>query len=170
MKILSEIGHVENPSAKILFTQVTQTAPGVCGICGKGQDPRGFVDTGLNFEYWGKLYLDFDCVVQIAAVFGLISPAEYEELLGERDLATLELHQAQGRVLDLEKVIEGLTNLRDYFSTVSTGTFDPLEEELTRSPETEQPSIPKPISPDGSDSIKFGKTPEPPRKQGLLNL
>lgn len=174
MSVLNQIGHVENPSARILFTQVAQTAPGQCGICGKGQSEEGFADTQLDFEFWGRLIFCKDCVAEIASVFGFISSVDYEDLLGEKDLAQLQFHGANDKIIELEKVIDGFTNLRSYLSTVSTGTIDPdifpLQEIIVTSDESESGPIQNTSETISENSGQSGTTPESPRKQRLLNI
>lgn len=169
MSILNEIGHVENPSARIQFLQVAQTTPGQCGICGKGQDKRGFADTQLDFEYWGRLILCCDCTGQIAAVFGFISPSDYEELLGERDLTILQLHEATERIQSLEKVIDGFTDLRNSIRIVATDTLDNLEGNPGETVPTKP--VAEPVIESNDRTIEQQrKTPKPDRSKGLLNI
>jgi hypothetical protein len=176
MTILNDIGHVENPSARIQFLQVAQTTPGQCGICGKGQDSRGFADTQLDFEWWGRLILCADCALQIGEVFGFISSVDYEDLLGERDIAQLELKEARSQIENMRKVID---NLNDYWfsiRSVSTGTMDNLETEpgtiIQTEPITgsELPAIPELSDLDKSDAIEQRKIGKSISKPGLLNI
>jgi len=155
MTILSDIGHVENPAARIKFLPIPQASPGQCGICGKGQDERGFADPGLDFEFWGTLIFCADCAGQIAAVFGFISVADYEDILGERDTAQLELRESKIQIEKLRSVID---NLNDYWRDirpVSSGIMDNLE------PVTEENGITEGITESKPKSIQSTSKPEP---------
>jgi hypothetical protein len=176
MTILSDIGHVENPAARIKFLPIPQATPGQCGICGKGQDARGFADPGLDFEFWGTLIFCADCAGQIAAVFGFISVSDYEDILAERDTAQLELRETKGQLEKLRSVVDNLNSYWADIRPVSTGTMDNLESvpEKTGITEPVTESKPEPIQPvSGIKSTitkQHGATAEPSRKQGLLNL
>lgn len=121
----STIAHVENPSDRIRVQQVPQSSPGQCGICGKGQEPNGFVDPQLDFEYYGALIFCRDCTLQMAAIFGLITPEDYEEIVAEASLLRLNLAKATEQIFKLEEIVDGLTNYwRDTRpSVVSSGVF-----------------------------------------------
>lgn len=170
------LGHVENPSAKIQHTFVLQTSPGCCAICGSGQDPNGFVDTGLDFEFWGRVFFCPQCVEQIAGVFGFIHPKVVEDLQGERDLATLELHQANDRITHLESVLGGLSVLGLNIPVVSTGIIydmDPPEGEKLPTEESPE-SIFSPVQPSSESGEQIDgqstETGKSPRKQRHLNI
>lgn len=105
----NNLAHVENPSDRITIQQVPQSAPGQCGICGKGQDPDGFVDPQLDFEYWGALIFCRECTTQMAAIYGLISPEVYGEIVAEVGLLQLQLNEVNKKNARLEGVVSGLT-------------------------------------------------------------
>lgn len=167
----SLLGHVENPSDKILFTQVIMTAPGQCAICGSGQDQNGFVDTGLDFEFWGRVFFCPQCTGQIAAVFGFISPADYDDLQGERDLAQLELRRANETIENMRRIVDGLRgiSLLNPIPSVPVTEFINVED-VQEPPESVfapiQPTS-ESIEPDVPEPTKTGKS---SGKPGLLNI
>ena len=166
------LGHVENPSAKITFTTVIQTAPGQCSVCGSGQDPNGFVDTGLDFEFWGRVYFCLQCTEQIAAVFGFISPADYEDLQGERDLALLELKNSRDLIEQMRGIINGLRNISilNPIPSVPDSELIVVEQEPETIAESEQPSIFSAPATDSENAKQSGETRKPSGKPGLLNI
>lgn len=169
MAILNDMGYVDNPSARIQFLQVAQTSPGQCGICGTGQAKEGFADTQLDFEYWGRLILCRNCTAQIAAVFGFIAPADYEEMLGELDLTKLNLNEALGKVKELESIVDSFNSYWARSRNYTTGLV--TDDEAFEEPKSpEQPTISEPNRVDEEPIREQQSTPKPTRKQGLLNL
>lgn len=170
------IGHVENPSAKILFTQLTRTAPGQCATCGSGQDKNGFCDTQLDFEFYGRLYFCSNCVAEIAAVFGFISPVDYAEMEDEVNLSKLEKQRYIEKIDNLEEIIDGISGLKSLISSDPFKSADYLEatepevksEPRVIEPEsnTEQPNV----EPSDSTTGKSGPVTKSVSKPGLLNI
>lgn len=170
------LGHVENPSAKIQWTQRPMTAPGQCATCGSGQDKNGFVDTGLDAEFWGRIFFCYTCTREIGAVFGFIAPEDYEELDGERNLALLNLDKAENRNREFENIVRGLNNVGGFFNfphidpptVVETST-----EEQPSNTGTEQPELDS-VQSDGGNGDQSpkqsGKIAGPARGKGLLNI
>lgn len=170
------LGHVENPSAKILFTQILHTAPGQCATCGSGQDKNGFCDTQLDFEYYGRVYFCSNCVAEIAAVFGFISPTDYAELEDELNLAKMEKQRDIDRIDHLEEIINGITGLKSLFSNSPAYTLADMEtpeQETIAAGKLTEPEL-KPISEpsgiDESNSGESGSITKPSGKSGFLNL
>lgn len=170
------IGHVENPSAKIQFVQITLTAPGICAICGSGQDENGFVDTGLDFDFWGRLYFCPQCTIQLAAVFGFISPLDYADLEAELDFKKLELENAHERIRLLEGIVDGVSGLNRLFNSVperftpsmEVSTVEIVSDESIISTESEP--IQSSSESNKSNAGESGTTSKPIGKQRLLNL
>ncbi len=46
-------------------------APGTCGRCGHGTPDRGVIDMGLQFRFYGRLYLCGDCAREVGAAVGM---------------------------------------------------------------------------------------------------
>lgn len=168
------IGHVENPSAKIQFVQITQTAPGCCATCGSGQDKYGFVDTGLDAEFWGRVYFCSNCALEIAAVFGFISPGDYADLEAELDYGKLELEKMTEKADNFERILSGLDGLRALIPGSFIDSNLPSNEVPKQETESVDESKPDDVeSNDGDDkqiigqSGTSGKSSSKPR---LLNL
>jgi hypothetical protein len=79
----------------------------------------GMVDLQADIDWYGSVYICSDCALQVARIFGAISPAEYEGM--ERDLtnALADLSKLRQENLGLKKVVDGY---RDYGQLV-TGDF-----------------------------------------------
>lgn len=167
------LGHVENPSAKVQFSQVPQTAPGQCAICGSGQDKNGFIDTGLDFDFWGRVFFCFNCGLQLAAVFGFISPLDYADLEAELDFNKLELESANEEIKNLRGILDGVSGLNKLLDASLVRNI-PVVEVLKSAPESSTPSESEPVqSPNGpskQDAGESGETSKPANKQRLLNL
>jgi len=170
------LGHVENPSAKIQWIQIPMTAPGQCATCGSGQDKNGFVDTGLDAEFWGRIIFCYTCTREIGAVFGFIAPEDYEELDGERNLALLNLDQAENRNREFEGIVRGLNNLGGFFNRAglpSSPIVETPEPEQPPSSGTEQTELEPVQSSSGNSSEssqQSGKVAGLTGGKGLLNI
>lgn len=174
------IGHVENPSAKVQFTKITHTAPGCCAICGSGQDNSGFVDSGLDFEFWGRVYFCCQCTLEIAAVFGFISPADYADLEAELDSTKFNLKNMTEKTEHLEKALAGLLDIRNHLDINSPESLPAVEVPTTSTPNeiTADESINSPsgeAEPQSTPSNKptsgqSGSIAKSASKPGLLNI
>lgn len=174
----STLAHVENPSDRITFQLVPQASPGQCGICGNARDPNGFVDPKLDFEFWGSLLFCSVCTLQMAAIFGFISPEAYEDLLAEASLVSLELSEAREKIKKLEGIIDGLTDYWRSFrvgpsvdiSDVPSSIFAPISESEGHTSGAESETIRESGESDGATSEKSGETSKPVSKQGSFNI
>lgn len=104
-----------NPSGRITLIQSPQALPGQCGICGKNEDPEGFVDAQLSFEFYGALIYCSECVSEMAHLYGFITPGEQEKLEDELDSLRFEVATLRAAILNLENITDKLTSdrLRD---------------------------------------------------------
>lgn len=155
------IGYVENPSARVQFAQITRTAPGQCALCGNGQCEAGFIDTGLDFEFWGRVYFCANCALEISAVFGFISPDEYADLEAELNIAKFELKNMTEKTMNLEKALAGLSSIRDLFNpdiNKPGGIVETPEQKIGSESGTTE-SEPTPSKSNGDDKPKPNSNP-----------
>ena len=174
------IAHVENPSARITIQQVPQASPGHCGICGKGQDPNGFVDPQLDFDYYGSLIFCKDCIAQMAAIFGFISPEDYDELTGELDLTKLDYNEALGKIQELERIVDGFTGYwnNGRVSTIIPSNGPPIPSQVSEVLSNESEPSSESEQSTGSTTSKSGteittkqrETSKSSSGKGLLNI
>ena len=166
---MTMIGHVEEASAKVQFTDVTRTAPGCCALCGRGQDDNGFIDTGLDYEFWGRLYFCSNCALQLAAVFGFISPEDYADLEAELNYTKLQLQQKTEIAESLKDAVRGLSIFNNSLSFASSDAVDDVEKpKSTELPKPE--SIPNTLKLGGESPKQSGTTGKSSGKSGFLNI
>lgn len=143
MSIDQMIAHVESQSARIRIQMRPVSAPGQCAICGNGQDPKGYVDPQLDFEFWGALIFCSECTAEMAAIYGFISPEVWEDLQGELAIANRNNEQLKEKIEKLEKVIESFNSLfNTHFGSV-TGSSNFNTDEV---PENPQPESKQPVA------------------------
>lgn len=108
---MTSLAHVECPSDRITFQLIPQVSPGVCGICGKGQDPNGFVDPRLDFEFYGSLIFCINCTTQMASIFGLIGEEVYEDVIAENGSLQKKVRLLEEEKIKLEGLVDGFSYL-----------------------------------------------------------
>src|SRR3954470_5961042 len=87
--------------------------PNKC-LCGKFMGT--FVDTGLNEEFYGQIYVCIDCFREIGEQLGLVSTEAYEN-------TNAALEAAREEITRLKTVNEGLKNaVRDLSSVFGEPT------------------------------------------------
>lgn len=83
--------------------------PAICGGCGKIEDPEGFVDTALNFEFYGALVFCCSCAFEMTTVF---PEAPYHTMRNR----ILQLEEAiiskDATIASLERGLDGITATR----------------------------------------------------------
>jgi hypothetical protein len=86
------------------------STPGVCGSCGISESKDGFVNTGLDFEFWGTLIFCRNCVSEMASIYGLISPEVAEDYQLEKDLLIKEVEVLREALTSSKGIIDGFSN------------------------------------------------------------
>lgn len=119
----SMLAHVENPSARITVQMTPQASPGHCGICGVSECQDGFVDPRLDFEFYGSLIFCSNCTAVIAAVFGFISPEDYQDIVAELQYYQLKLREAEIQIKEQDKIIDGFSSR--WLNRDSTPLYNP---------------------------------------------
>lgn len=59
------------------------SAPSKCAFCSLGHNQNGtvnFIDTTLDFDFYGVVYICSNCLTEIAKSLGYIAPEEYTQL------------------------------------------------------------------------------------------
>lgn len=108
------------PDARIQLIPNPVASPGCCIICGSHEHPVGFADARLDVEFYGTIIFCGNCSGSFAALFGWISPQDYEAL--QRSNAALQLENSgyEARLTALGAVENAITSyLTDY------GDIDP---------------------------------------------
>lgn len=93
-------------------------SPAKCMICGNGTCDEGYVKLGVFYDFEGEQYLCRNCVIQIAELFGCLTPEEAQHL--QEQAATLATENAKlwEEVNDVRPVMDTLSKLfgvRAYF-------------------------------------------------------
>lgn len=83
--------------------------PAICAGCGKIEEPNGFVDTKLQFEFYGAVVFCCDCAFEMTTVF---DEAPYHTMRAR----ILELESAviskDATIASLERALDGITSAR----------------------------------------------------------
>lgn len=173
----STLAHVESFSDRIVFQMVPQASPGQCGICGVGQDSNGFVDPRLDFEFWGSLIFCRNCTLQMGAIFGLISPEVYGDVVAESDLAKLHLRQAEERIAKLEGIVDGFNDYwRQYRTNPDSNVspppsiFSPINESEGQTSGTESEPVSGPNRTESISDEKSSSTSKSSSRKGPLDI
>lgn len=128
-----------------------EALPGQCKGCGAA-DRGPYVDTTWSEEYYGAIYFCRDCVLEMAFLYGAISPEAADKI-------KLELAEAKQAQFDAEVKLRSLSNVKEtvdaYFSTLSginsginTGPATSVNFEVTE-PAVVEPAGPTVESSDG---------------------
>lgn len=111
------------------LTKSPQALPGKCGGCGRATDNLGFIDTGLQFDYYGALLFCSECVLTMASKFGYITTEVADKLISKVAELETETIIQRDAILKLEEALDGLQAARDALSTLRGSTSDkPVDE------------------------------------------
>lgn len=86
------------------------STPGVCGTCGTNICEQGFVNLGLDFEFYGTLIICRTCIIEMSAIYGLISCEQAEELSIELQESRNEVDKLRCELIAAKQVIDGFVN------------------------------------------------------------
>lgn len=115
------------------------SVPNECVGCGKTDngnvlDPPtspGMVDVQKDIDFYGAVYVCSDCSLQMARIFGAITPAEYSDMEHQLHLAVHENSELRKENLALKKVVDGYRELGNLAAgEFHTAIFAGLEESL----------------------------------------
>ena len=120
-----------NPSGRVQRIGTGQLLPpGTCILCGTGQCDDGFIDIGVNVEWFGQIYFCAICGLEIGGSVGAYSSAEVNHINGLFNVAVEERNALKER---LDGAESELTTLRSAISIVSSNgsVVDSPSENLT---------------------------------------
>jgi len=141
-------------------------APNICIGCGTTDNGNtegksfGMVDLGRDIDWYGVCYICYNCIRELAAVAGLISPGDYEDIANR--LASRELQVTQ---LTVEN--EHLRRIVDGYSSLSLSNFGHDDSDGTDLEDT--PSLGEETSPDESEDISSDGDKLPEEASGGTN-
>lgn len=158
-------------------------APGICVTCGRhgNSDERGMVDTGVDQDYYGVIYVCSMCVLEMAEQYGAASPATQLNNLAATELLERTLQETKNRLAKAERILDGIGGLHllDADLPSTSDSIEPVvevvEEEADESAgpvsdsvdpgEALQSAIDEPSAIEGPDD--FFDSSEPEREQTL---
>lgn len=167
-----------NPSGRVQVYPSPVAAPGQCGMCGKAEHPKGFVDIRMDFEFYGVLYFCYDCVGDIGRAVGFYAPEDLSSLRARVERQDDELVILREAILGMESTVDGLLkNVGRIGRRVDpTGTdvvISPVPDPGTGSGATEpvvsEPAGPPP-EPAGGGTPEVGATAQPVSVEGPNDL
>ncbi len=85
--------------------------PACCVVCRGGVGP--FVDTELQFDWYGAMYICSDCILHTGRMIGMISKDQAEKLIAENVAASearFELETKLARLTTLESTLNDLVD------------------------------------------------------------
>lgn len=99
-----------DPSGKFSRVSTGDLAlPAMCGGCGKIEDPEGFVDTKLQFEFYGALVFCCSCAFEMTTVF---PEAPYHTMRERIRQLEAKIVAKDAENASLERALDGLTSAR----------------------------------------------------------
>lgn len=97
------------------------SAPSKCAFCGIGHNDDGrrlFIDTSLDLDFYGVVYMCSTCLNEIAESLGYISNDKWDGLKLKLDHTQMENNELKGENEGLRTAIISLSNHRCYQSTL----------------------------------------------------
>jgi len=141
------------------------SAPAKCAFCGIGHNDEGrrlFIDTSLDLDFYGVVYMCSTCLNEIAESLGYISNDKWDGLRLKTQYLNEENNNLKGENEGLRVAVSSLSNHRCYQSTLP----EPSDVELKEDPTYEDPTggITKGVEPEESNPD------EPNSESGLSNV
>ena len=82
--------------------------PGTCILCGTGFCDDGFIDFGVNLEWFGQIYFCATCALEIGGSVGAYSSAEVNHINGLFNVAVEERNALKERLDNAESELHTL--------------------------------------------------------------
>lgn len=113
----------QSPSAKYQIIEQPGALPGCCFMCRADATNREwFVDIGLQWEFWGAVYLCNACLEEISGTVGWITPQYAQKLIAERAQMAMDRDLLLDRIQSMQAMEAAIG---DYISARG-GSLDPL--------------------------------------------
>ncbi len=153
------------------YVPTVQMLPGNCMLCGKAQDPQGFVDTQVTIDGYGQCAICYTCTTGLQAAFNLDAMARPlitdSALNGVESLnsAVKELKEKYDNSIDnLSRYVDGLSQHFSRCAEILGAEYD-ARVRAGRIPTNEPDSEPEPAP--GERSARENRIAEPVSKQQL---
>lgn len=164
MKTLVERMLSLDPTSKFKIVDQPYALPSKCAFCGIGHNEDGkrvFIDTTLDLDWYGVVYICSTCFIQVAQALGFIAPEAWEKVVESSTNSLIENEQLKGENEGLRVAVSALSNHR-CFRPLSGG--DPGD----HSGASEAPEL-------SGDTLEGGKptgsdAPEPDDGKGLPDV
>ena len=142
------------------LTQSPQALPGKCGQCGKAKDNLGFIDTGLQFDFYGALIFCSECVLDMASKFGYINMETADNLKSRVAALEEENMRQRAALLGLEEALDGLQLIRDNLGVgiIDKSRLDTLIKPETSELPTKETAEPTPVSETTEPNVESGNS------------
>lgn len=140
--------------------QTPQALPGTCGGCGKAKWEQGFIDTDLQFDFYGALIFCGECVLDMASKLGLISPEAAEYLQNRVNELEAEAATQRKALLLLEEALDGIQTARNLLGTGpdNSGDKPPAESVAEEIPSFSEIVDPNPMAETPESSTPSGNS------------
>lgn len=126
------------------------SSPGQCVICGYGGPDRRYLDSRLDFEFYGTVYWCETCVAELARMFGYIEPSQalaLERRVQEAERELVNLRAVALAVEDFKRAV-GI----DAHVSIGASDFWPSDEHVASGIIEGEQELPfEPDSGEGSD-------------------
>lgn len=151
--------------------------PGSCAICGSSDPERTYVDTGIFYDYEGRIYICNICGTQIGEILGLFTPDEIELTNKQLDESLTKIVVLEKELEDARPIMDSITSMFGNLSSSNSEPSVPADSEPEGSSETSdevtsdavsgEPEVTEPVSKPGrtdTSGSKRGNGSKPTRK------
>lgn len=106
-----------DPTSKFKIVDQPYALPSKCAFCGIGHNEDGrrvFIDTTLDLDWYGVVYICSTCFIQVAQALGFIAPEAWEKVVESSTNSLIENEQLKGENEGLRTAVSVLSNHRCY--------------------------------------------------------
>lgn len=106
-----------DPTSKFKVVDQPYALPSKCSFCGIGHNEDGkrvFIDTTLDLDWYGVVYICSTCFIQVAQALGFIAPEAWEKVVESSTNSLIENEQLKGENEGLRIAVSVLSNHRCY--------------------------------------------------------
>jgi hypothetical protein len=139
-------------SDRLLRVDSVTVSPGQCVFCGKAKHENGLVDTGLDFEFYGRVYICYDEIATLGSLFGLADADKVQQVEAENQElaeALIVKEEENSSLREAINVLRTLDNNRPELNAAPPNPFELISQQIQKERE---------VSNSGSDEgTSFGE-------------